>query len=384
MMRYRSNNVFVVPDGDPRRRSAATCAAARRTTASRARASSRTAPASASSSRRTRRTRPACCARRSAATIRCCSSSTSTSTARPTTRASIPGRDYMIPFGKAAVRREGTDVVVLTWGALVQRSLLAAQQAEKDGISVMVIDLRTIMPFDWDAIAAAVKQTNRVIVAHEDQLTCGFGAELAARIGERAVRVPRRAGAPRRRARYAGRLLPGPRGSDPAAVGRRAESHPGHRQVLGIAGLRALGFGGVGRPSPLHGRSAARVLPAHRGSAIARGGAAGAHRRHVSRARRLPADRRAASTSSSIAAPTPSTPSRATRRRRSSTSAPSPAACSIRLRSTSTRRTAASSSPTRRAGSRGSRCSPRTAAASAASPCRSARNRALDARDARC
>ena len=60
----------------------------------------------------------------------------------------------MIPFGKAAVKREGTDVVVVTWGALVQRSLLAAQQAEKDGISTKVIDLRTIMPFDWDAIAA--------------------------------------------------------------------------------------------------------------------------------------------------------------------------------------------------------------------------------------
>ena len=73
---------------------------------------------------------------------------------------------------------------MLTWGALVQRSLLAAQQAEKDGISVMVVDLRTIMPFDWDAIAAAVKKTNRVIVAHEDQLTCGFGAELSARIGD--------------------------------------------------------------------------------------------------------------------------------------------------------------------------------------------------------
>ncbi len=95
-----------------------------------------------------------------------------------------PGADYMIPFGKAAVRREGVDVVVLTWGALVQRSLLAAQQAEKDGVSVMVIDLRSIMPFDWDAIAAAVKKTNRVIIAHEDQLTCGFGAELAARIAD--------------------------------------------------------------------------------------------------------------------------------------------------------------------------------------------------------
>jgi 2-oxoisovalerate dehydrogenase E1 component len=95
-----------------------------------------------------------------------------------------PGRDYMIPFGKASVRREGSNVVVITWGALVQRSLLAAQQAERDGISVMVIDLRSIAPFDWDTIAAAVKHTNRVVIAHEDQLTCGFGAELAARIAD--------------------------------------------------------------------------------------------------------------------------------------------------------------------------------------------------------
>jgi 2-oxoisovalerate dehydrogenase E1 component len=95
-----------------------------------------------------------------------------------------PGSEYMIPFGKSAVKRHGTDVVVITWGALVQRSLLAAQQAEKDGISVMVIDLRTIMPFDWEAIASAVALTNRVVIAHEDQLTCGFGAELAARIAD--------------------------------------------------------------------------------------------------------------------------------------------------------------------------------------------------------
>jgi 2-oxoisovalerate dehydrogenase E1 component len=95
-----------------------------------------------------------------------------------------PGSEYMVPFGKASVRRDGTDVVVLTWGALVQRSLLAAQQAEKDGISVMVVDMRSIMPFDWDAISSAVQKTNRVIVAHEDQLTCGFGAELAARIAD--------------------------------------------------------------------------------------------------------------------------------------------------------------------------------------------------------
>ena len=94
------------------------------------------------------------------------------------------GPDYTIPFGRASIRRDGSDVVVITWGALVQRSLLAAQQAEKDGINVMVIDLRTIAPFDWDTIAAAVRKTNRVVIAHEDQLTCGFGSELAARVAD--------------------------------------------------------------------------------------------------------------------------------------------------------------------------------------------------------
>jgi 2-oxoisovalerate dehydrogenase E1 component len=95
-----------------------------------------------------------------------------------------PGADFMIPFAKGALRREGTDVVVLTWGALVQRSLLAAQQAEKEGVSVAVFDLRTIMPYDWGGIAELVKKTSRVIIAHEDQLTCGFGAEIAARISD--------------------------------------------------------------------------------------------------------------------------------------------------------------------------------------------------------
>jgi 2-oxoisovalerate dehydrogenase E1 component len=95
-----------------------------------------------------------------------------------------PGADYMIPFGKAAVKRDGSDVVVFTWGALVQRSLLAAQQAEKDGISVAVVDLRSISPYDWDSIAEFTQRTNRVVIAHEDQLTCGFGAEIAARIAD--------------------------------------------------------------------------------------------------------------------------------------------------------------------------------------------------------
>jgi 2-oxoisovalerate dehydrogenase E1 component len=99
-------------------------------------------------------------------------------------KAAYPGPDYMVPFGKAAVVREGTDLVVLTWGALVQRSLLAAQQAERLGVSVAVVDLRSIIPYDWETIAAYTKKTSRVVVAHEDQLTCGFGAEIAARISE--------------------------------------------------------------------------------------------------------------------------------------------------------------------------------------------------------
>ncbi|HWI17723.1 MAG TPA: dehydrogenase E1 component subunit alpha/beta [Vicinamibacterales bacterium] len=99
-------------------------------------------------------------------------------------KGAYPGDNFMIPFGKGSLRRDGTDMVVLTWGALVQRSLLAAQQAEKDGVSVAVFDLRTIMPYDWEGIAELVRKTNKVIVAHEDTLTCGFGAEIAARIGD--------------------------------------------------------------------------------------------------------------------------------------------------------------------------------------------------------
>jgi 2-oxoisovalerate dehydrogenase E1 component len=93
------------------------------------------------------------------------------------------GGDFMIPFGKAKVVREGTDVSVITYGALVQRSLAAASQAAENGISVEVIDLRSLNPYDWEAIATSVRKTNRAIVAYEDPLSWGYGAELAARIG---------------------------------------------------------------------------------------------------------------------------------------------------------------------------------------------------------
>jgi 2-oxoisovalerate dehydrogenase E1 component len=103
---------------------------------------------------------------------------------QPYNKAAYPGPDYMIPFGKASVAREGTDMVIFTWGALVHRSLLAAHQAEKDGINVAVVDLRSIIPYDWETIAAYTQKTNRVVVAHEDPLTAGFGAEIAARISQ--------------------------------------------------------------------------------------------------------------------------------------------------------------------------------------------------------
>ena len=99
-------------------------------------------------------------------------------------KAPYHGPDHQIPFARASTRREGTDVVVVTWGSLVQRSLLAAERAAQEDISVQVMDLRTLAPYDWPSIAAAVTATNRVVVAHEDQLTCGFGAELAARIAD--------------------------------------------------------------------------------------------------------------------------------------------------------------------------------------------------------
>jgi 2-oxoisovalerate dehydrogenase E1 component len=93
-----------------------------------------------------------------------------------------PGDDFMIPFAKAKKVREGTDLTIITYGALVQRSLVAAKQAAQQGVSVEIIDLRSLVPYDWDAIAESVKRTNRVIVAHEDSLSFGYGAEIAARI----------------------------------------------------------------------------------------------------------------------------------------------------------------------------------------------------------
>ncbi len=100
-------------------------------------------------------------------------------------RAMYPGPEYAIPFGKAAIVKEGKDLTVVTYGAVVPRALQAAQRMERElGVSVELLDLRSLSPYDWEAIATSVKKTSKVIVAHEDMRSWGYGAEIAARIGE--------------------------------------------------------------------------------------------------------------------------------------------------------------------------------------------------------
>ncbi len=100
-------------------------------------------------------------------------------------RSPYPGPDYTIPFGKAKVVKEGKDLTVITYGATVPRSLQAAQKLEREhGVSVEVVDLRTLMPYDWEAIAESVSKTSRVLIVHEDMISFGYGAEIAARIAD--------------------------------------------------------------------------------------------------------------------------------------------------------------------------------------------------------
>ncbi len=100
-------------------------------------------------------------------------------------KAPNPGPNFMIPFGKARRVREGHHVSVVTYGAVVQRALLAAKELEeRDGISVEVLDLRSLSPVDWDAIAASVRKTGKILVAYEDSLSWGYGAEIAARVAD--------------------------------------------------------------------------------------------------------------------------------------------------------------------------------------------------------
>ena len=100
-------------------------------------------------------------------------------------RAPYPGPEFAIPFGKAKIVRPGTHITLVTYGAIVPRALQAAQRAQRlHGVEVEILDLRTLNPYDWEAIAASIRKTSRVIVAHEDMLSWGYGAEIAARIAD--------------------------------------------------------------------------------------------------------------------------------------------------------------------------------------------------------
>jgi 2-oxoisovalerate dehydrogenase E1 component len=103
---------------------------------------------------------------------------------QPYNRSPYPGADFTVPFGKARVAREGTDVSIITYGAVVHRAEVAGAELARDGVSVEVIDLRTLSPYDWEAVAKSVTKTNRVIVAYEDTRSWGYGAEIAARIAD--------------------------------------------------------------------------------------------------------------------------------------------------------------------------------------------------------
>jgi len=103
---------------------------------------------------------------------------------QPYNRSSYPGPDFTIPFGRARMVREGSDLSIITYGALVHRAEVAAAQFQREGVSVEILDLRSLAPYDWDAIAATVRKTSRAIVAYEDMRSWGYGAEIAARISD--------------------------------------------------------------------------------------------------------------------------------------------------------------------------------------------------------
>jgi 2-oxoisovalerate dehydrogenase E1 component len=103
---------------------------------------------------------------------------------QPYNRSENPGPDFTIPLGKARVVKEGSDLSIITYGAVVHRAEVAAAQLQREGVNVEILDLRSLSPYDWEAISATVRKTHRVIVAYEDMLSWGFGAEIAARIAD--------------------------------------------------------------------------------------------------------------------------------------------------------------------------------------------------------
>ncbi|MFN8177134.1 MAG: dehydrogenase E1 component subunit alpha/beta [bacterium] len=103
---------------------------------------------------------------------------------QPYAKGPHPGSDFMVPFGRARLHRAGSDVTIVTYGALVRRSEMAAKVLEEEGIDVEILDLRSLAPWDFEAVAESVKKTGRCLVVHEDHVSFGFGAEVAARVAD--------------------------------------------------------------------------------------------------------------------------------------------------------------------------------------------------------
>jgi pyruvate dehydrogenase E1 component beta subunit len=102
-------------------------------------------------------------------------------------REEVPEEEYLLPLGEARIVQEGNDLTLITWGAMLQPTLQAASVMEQQGIRAEIVDLRTLSPLDNDTIIDSVKRTHRAVVVHEAPATCGVGAEIAARINERAL-----------------------------------------------------------------------------------------------------------------------------------------------------------------------------------------------------
>ena len=118
-------------------------------------------------------------------------------------RQEVPDEDYTIPIGEAEIKREGNDITLVTYGMMTHHSIKAAETLEQeDGTSVEVIDLRTVSPWDKERVLESVKKTGKALIVYEDNITGGFGAEVAATIAQDAFRLPRR---PRHARRFAGR-----------------------------------------------------------------------------------------------------------------------------------------------------------------------------------
>ena len=145
----------------------------------------------------------------------------------------VPEERYTTPIGKARTHREGSDISVITWGAMVYTAEEAAQQLENDGVSVEIIDLRTVMPWDKAAVLESVRKTSKVLVLHEDTHTGGFGAEIAATIAEEAFEDLDAPVQARHGARHAGAVLAAAREGFHPAGRRRREGSSRPRGVLG-------------------------------------------------------------------------------------------------------------------------------------------------------